>query len=591
MGRTANFQVDPRLANVLGESYRSTEHALKELVDNAWDAEAENVWITLPEPVTSDPIIIRDDGTGMTDRELEHEYLFIANDRRSRKGDRTHRKNRQVKGRKGIGKFAGLVAADIMTLETRARGKRTRLTIKKSDLLEARKDLEKIDLPLETETCNSEEHGTTITLSGLSQKLAYPDADKLRQLLMMEYGREEDFTIYVNGDPLEVEDIPGANFDDEEDLPGIGPVKLKFVVAEGKGRLKNPGIVVRIGGKVVGKPGFFGLEEAEDIPPKLLRKIYGEIVADGLAEDVTADWGAVIENSLSFQAVARWVAPKLRRGLESVYRKEVSLARARLQQRINRRLEQLPEYRRNFAKLAVERVLLKFYGESEERIWVVAEVVLDALERDEYWAVVQKIEQAKSRDVETLAEALESFGLVDLAVMGQQAHRRLVFLDELDALISNPATLEKQVHTALERNLWIFGPEYMLLSSNKTLARVIKEYTDKEFSGDRAKKRPDLFLADNFAGKYLLIEFKRPSEILTRDHENQARKYRDDLTHQFSPMDILVLGKGRDPQIPANYDQEDVKLLSYSALVSKARAQYQWMLREIRSETEVHQPA
>jgi hypothetical protein len=51
--RPAQFRVDPRLARLLGENYRSTEQAIKELIDNAWDADAEHVWITLPEPLNS----------------------------------------------------------------------------------------------------------------------------------------------------------------------------------------------------------------------------------------------------------------------------------------------------------------------------------------------------------------------------------------------------------------------------------------------------------------------------------------------------------------------------------------------------------
>lgn len=35
------FQVDPRLATLLSQEYSSSERALKELVDNAWDADAE----------------------------------------------------------------------------------------------------------------------------------------------------------------------------------------------------------------------------------------------------------------------------------------------------------------------------------------------------------------------------------------------------------------------------------------------------------------------------------------------------------------------------------------------------------------------
>ena len=59
MSPTAFFQVDPRLASVLSEQYRSSEQALKELVDNAWDADADNVSITLPEVMSADQIIGR----------------------------------------------------------------------------------------------------------------------------------------------------------------------------------------------------------------------------------------------------------------------------------------------------------------------------------------------------------------------------------------------------------------------------------------------------------------------------------------------------------------------------------------------------
>ncbi len=52
MAKHAQFRVDPRLTSLLGEGYRSTEQALKELIDNAWDADAENVWITLPDRMT-----------------------------------------------------------------------------------------------------------------------------------------------------------------------------------------------------------------------------------------------------------------------------------------------------------------------------------------------------------------------------------------------------------------------------------------------------------------------------------------------------------------------------------------------------------
>lgn len=88
MQKSAHFRVDPKPAHVLGESYTSSEKALKELVDNAWDAEATEVHVTVPNILTVDPIIVQDNGSGMKTAELKTEYLNIASPRFSRKGDR-----------------------------------------------------------------------------------------------------------------------------------------------------------------------------------------------------------------------------------------------------------------------------------------------------------------------------------------------------------------------------------------------------------------------------------------------------------------------------------------------------------------------
>ena len=175
MSGKAHFQVDSRLAILLRDAYRSTEQALKELVDNAWDAEADHIWITLPNEMTKEAIVIKDDGSGMTEQEVSSEYLFVANDRRSRKGDWTASKRRKVKGRKGIGKFAGLMADSVMHLETKARGVSTSFSVDKKQLLEAGRDIEQIPLELQTNSCPPRAHGTCITLSELDQHLSFPN--------------------------------------------------------------------------------------------------------------------------------------------------------------------------------------------------------------------------------------------------------------------------------------------------------------------------------------------------------------------------------------------------------------------------------
>ena len=186
--KKTTFKVHPKLAALLGENYRSSEFALRELVDNAWDAEAQNVWITLPSILTEDAIIeFRDDGTGMTPEEIRSEYLIIANNRRDRKGDTTQN-GRLVKGRKGIGKFAGLFVGSVMQVETRARGKRTTVHIEKKALAAAKYDIEDIDLPVTEDECQATDHGTTIRIRDINQNLVFPNPDRLRLVLIMEYG-------------------------------------------------------------------------------------------------------------------------------------------------------------------------------------------------------------------------------------------------------------------------------------------------------------------------------------------------------------------------------------------------------------------
>ncbi len=48
MDKAAKFKVDPALTKILGESYTSVEAAIKELVDNCYDADSAKVSVDFP---------------------------------------------------------------------------------------------------------------------------------------------------------------------------------------------------------------------------------------------------------------------------------------------------------------------------------------------------------------------------------------------------------------------------------------------------------------------------------------------------------------------------------------------------------------
>lgn len=573
------FQVDSRLATLLSQEYSSSERALKELVDNAWDADAEVVSVTLPKPMSGEPIVIQDDGTGMTEEELRRHYLSIAADRRSRRGERTSGKNRLVKGRKGIGKFAGLMAAAAMTLETRARGRLCRFTLRLDDLSQV-EGIEQLDIGLHSEPCAPELHGTSITLSDLHQGLAYPDANKLRQILLQDYGRQDDFSITVDGKRLDVDDVSGSYSELEQDLPNAGKVKLRFAISDGKTGLRQPGITLRVDGKSVGRPGFFGLDQRDDFPSKLLRKLYGEIEADGLRDHITAGWDAAVENSELLQEVEAHIQPILREAYEQQYRREIQLAQARLQKAILARLSALPEHKRAFADRAIKKILDKYYGEPESKVELVVNVLLEAMESSDYRILLEHIADATPGDVAGIAERLNEFGLAEMAFLVQQAAARQVYLDQLDALARDASTTEAVLHKALERNLWVFGPEYSLFSSNSTLRRQVEDMLGKTYTGDKADKRPDLLLNENLGGQYLLVEFKRPSHALNHDDYVQAIAYRHELAKYLSsPIQVLLVGGSRSADFPTNNLEPYVETRIFGQVISTARRQIEWLLR------------
>lgn len=583
MSKTANFKVDPKLAELLGETYRSIEEATKELIDNSYDADSENVTIILPDDFTPEPkIIIKDDGTGMKEKEVRNEYLNIANSRTSRKGGVSFLKKRKVKGRKGIGKFAGLMVAIQMKLETWAAGKKTTLVINKNELAKAGYDLEKVPLPIFVEDCEENKHGTLITLEGLSQNFNYPNPERLKELLIRDYGRETDFKLTINGENIGVLDLQGKSYSERIELPDGKIATLNYTITEKP--VKQAGIAIRVNNKIIGRPQNF-LVEDEIIPKKLQNRVYGELVCDDLEEDLTADFGAVIDNSKLYETLTKETTEKLKFSVDEVFVTDMKMARARYQRKINKELEKLPEYKQPFAKKALYKVLEKFYGETEDRINTVISVTVSAMEKDHYWDIIQNIQDTRDGDIEKFANALSEFGLLEMSIVTSQALNRLRFLDELNILVDNPKTLEKTVHKAFENNTWLLGDDYSVLFSDTGMKSAIEKVLNKKYKGDNPDNRPDLLFGRTLSRKLCLVEFKRPSYTLNRDTEKQAIEYRDDLNTYFhnQKIEITLLGGRVKENISSHNERDDVYFRTYIDILSVARQKLIWLIDELKT--------
>lgn len=580
MSNTANFIVDTKLTEVFGLSYNSSEKALKELIDNAYDADAENVYITIPAPLDNNPIIeIIDDGVGMNEKEVREEYLRIASSRFSRKGELTELKQRKVKGRKGIGKFAGLTVATNMLLNTKSNGILTSISINKNDILSSNYKIDEINIPISTSECPNEKDGTSITLEGLNQNLAYPNPDNLISLIVTDFRWESDFNIFINKKKIGIDDIKGNYFNKALVTNNGHNFNLLYTVSEKK--LTTKGIVFRVNGKIVGKPYDF-LADEENIPSKLKKQIIGEIVCDNYEDFVTRGWDEINENSIIFQNIRELVKVELLNSISEKFTQVITIAKARYQHKINKELEKLPEHRREFTEKKLYKIIEKFYGESEDKINTIISVVIDTLEKDYYWSLIQDINATDDSDIGKIATILSDLALNELAIVAEQVKYRLNILGKLDKLILNDKTLEVDMHKVIENNTWILGNKYSLMFSNTSLKKMINKKFIQNI--DDSDKRPDLMLSQNYENKYLLIEFKRPNFKIGRDAEHQLLKYLDEVKNDYGDnIEAIAIGGKIDSNISQKHNN-NITYMTYAQLVSNSRHELQWLFTQLNNQ-------
>src|SRR5436189_2221134 len=109
--------IDPSVLRELSGVYKPFVKAFKELVSNAFDADADRVRVAFADDFSS--VTVTDDGQGMTPFEFRNDFARIGGGSRRWAGDRT-RKGRLRIGSKGIGFLALARYCDQLVVESGA---------------------------------------------------------------------------------------------------------------------------------------------------------------------------------------------------------------------------------------------------------------------------------------------------------------------------------------------------------------------------------------------------------------------------------------------------------------------------------------
>lgn len=192
------INIDKNVLRLLGaQLYGDTPSIIAELVQNAYDADAKRVWITIT-TIDAPKIIVQDDGIGMTSNEINDRFLNIGQDRREMFP--LSPGGRKVLGRKGIGKLAVFSLAKVIDVVSQ----------KENSFAACRMDFDRItrgnaepeDIATEVEK-NSDEYlscdktGTVITLHQIQKDITRSLNYIINRLIRTFDVNSDDFKIFI----------------------------------------------------------------------------------------------------------------------------------------------------------------------------------------------------------------------------------------------------------------------------------------------------------------------------------------------------------------------------------------------------------
>ncbi|MFB0565618.1 MAG: ATP-binding protein [Candidatus Aminicenantaceae bacterium] len=283
--KTLEVSVEKRHIVSLGERlYTESVELLRELVNNAYDADATKVHIT----ITPDKIVVEDNGSGLDIDGLK-QYFIIGSDEKVIH-PRTPKFGRVRIGQFGIGKFASLAAASRFEVVTQNKDFAARVIFDKRDW-ESSKDTWHI--PCEIITSDPEKgDGTTVILSELSKSFDLGEVQKrLPEGVPL---KAPDFEVYLNNRRLLPRSFIGHKIPVLEGCKH-GLVSGEIVITPSSmASVKDLGIDIKVKGVTV-KKDLFGMETWG----KVISRIKGEINADFLP--ITSDRSNFITDSDQYQ--------------------------------------------------------------------------------------------------------------------------------------------------------------------------------------------------------------------------------------------------------------------------------------------------
>ena len=494
--------------------YPSATATVAELISNAWDADAQNVWVTIPlgESWTeASEIVVIDDGNGMTRDEARDKYLVVGRKRRVEEGQASEG-GRQVHGRKGIGKLAAFGTAGWLECLTTRESEPTSFGLDYDEIRQLNPgddyDVRPAtdDSPLiNPDTGETLTHGTRITLLKLRLRIALSQDRFLSSMSRRFSLATSEMAVNINGQKLKRFDIP-LEFRFPQD--GV-PKDVEIAIVDGWavetlhdgneikwwiGFTPLPleeqsfqGISVLARGKMAQHPFMFG--RSQGVEGQLGQEyLVGEVMADWVdrGEDIGDDLIQANRDGLQLEderlePLLDWGRSRLGWALRKRQRLRIEKRESEIKDGPDIALLIEPFSRSEksmFRRLAVDFSQTREVEKSEV-VNFVGQVV-NAYDDSSVRDLIEAIEAEDDVQRQTLWKLVHEFGLIDARRKASIIEARLATIDQLEKAVKTGALEVPNLHATIKRNPWLLDPRWDLLDDEVNVAELDEAFAPED---------------------------------------------------------------------------------------------------------------
>jgi hypothetical protein len=623
--------IDLNALNHLGINlYSNIPAVLSEVVANSYDADADNVEVTLN--IDDGTIVIWDDGHGMSQGECNKKFLTVGYRKRDHESVTTA-KGRHVFGRKGIGKLslfsiANIIEVHSIKIQNGGCPTKSAFTMNVSDIANTITSGVKNYKPTKVDEAHiTITKGTRIALRELKKNISTATEGYLRKRLARRFSviGENNFRVSVNGKDIAIEDrdfFPKIQYlwtigdsgkkysafctslnKPVQHVDGIIDIDKGYEISGWIGTFDkqknidkgNNSITILAWGKLIHEDILKDIKEGGIFSKYLIGEIRADFLDyDNLPDMATSDRQRLVESDSRFERLRDYIQAEILKKIGSKWRdwrNEDSAKKAIENPKLNEWYSRLSADHKKYAHKLLGTIESLDIEDSEEKkeIYKHGIVAFETLAMQGNLGILDKIDTEK--DYELLKAIIRDLEQLASFHHYQISKSHLEVLKKLENI--TPKAKERVIQEHIFKHLWLLDPTLDRAYSNEYMEKTVRIAFDElnaNLSDEEKDGRVDIGYK-TASGKHIVIELKKydrtvkATELIEQSYKYQTaiHKVFREKHPSFEPPNVETICLLGSPPSPKDDDDSNRKMLAskniryytYDELIEWNRKSYQ----------------